>query len=115
MQEAPETPERQGTGAVYNGRGLHMYQKDDQIKTLTGNRWDVASRGAGGAWYRASFAGGSTARERPYRTTEKGRRHAAAVGHALLVQPVHGGGITVGEREPAWMAGCSDPRLGRMP
>ena len=40
-------------------RGLHIYQKGDQIKTLSGNRWDVASQGTEGVWYRVSFAGES--------------------------------------------------------
>ena len=38
-------------------RGLRIYRKGDQIKTLTGNRWDVASQSAEGAWYRVSFTG----------------------------------------------------------
>ena len=33
-------------------RGLHIYQKEDQIKDLGGNRWDVASQSMEGACYR---------------------------------------------------------------
>ena len=33
-------------------RGLRIYQKGDQIKTLTGHRWNVASQGTEGVWYR---------------------------------------------------------------
>ncbi len=37
-------------------RGLRIYQKGDQIKTLTGHRWDVASQSEEGVRYGASFA-----------------------------------------------------------
>ena len=40
-------------------RGLHIYQKGDQIKDIGGNRWDVASQSTEGAWYRVSFGGES--------------------------------------------------------
>ena len=40
-------------------RGLRIYQKGDQIRALTGNRWDVASQDTEGVWYRISFAGES--------------------------------------------------------
>ena len=68
-------------------RGLHIYQKGDQIKALTGNRWDVASQGTEGVWYRVSFAGKSPTCECPYHTTGKGCRckHIAAVEHTLLI------------------------------
>ena len=68
-------------------RGLHIYQKGDQIKALTGNRWDVASQGTEGVWHRVSFAGKSPTCECPYHTTGKGCRckHIAAVEHTLLI------------------------------
>ena len=68
-------------------RGLRIYQKGDQIKTLNGNRWDVASQGTEGVRYRVSFAGESPTCECAYHTTGKGRRckHIAAVEHMLLI------------------------------
>ncbi len=33
-------------------RGLHIYQKGNQIKYLGGNRWDVASQGTEDVLYR---------------------------------------------------------------
>ena len=65
-------------------RGLHIHQKGDQIRALTGNRWDVASQGTEGVWYRVSFAGESPTCECAYHTTGKGCRckHIAAVEHA---------------------------------
>ncbi len=68
-------------------RGLDIYQKGDQIKALSGDRWDVASQGTEGAWYRVSLAGESPACECAYHTTGKGCRckHIAAVEHVLLI------------------------------
>ena len=68
-------------------RGLDVYQKGDQIKALGGNRWDVASRGTEGVWYRVSLAGESPTCECAYHTTGNGCRckHIAAAWHALLV------------------------------
>ena len=53
-------------------RGLHIYQKGDQIKTLTGNRWDVASQGTEGAWCRVSFAGEGPHASAPTTSPERG-------------------------------------------
>ena len=68
-------------------RGLRIHQKGDQIKTLTGHRWDVASQSEEGVWYRVSFAGDSPTCECAYHTTGKGCRckHIAAVEHTLLI------------------------------
>lgn len=33
-----------------------IYRKGDQIRTLSGNRWDVTSQSMNGEWYRVSFA-----------------------------------------------------------
>ena len=42
-------PHRKGTASeqAMTRRGLHIYQQGDQIKTLTGMRWDVASEYGG--------------------------------------------------------------------
>ena len=37
-------------------RGLRICQKDGQIRTLTGERWNVASESRDGKWYQVSFA-----------------------------------------------------------
>ena len=68
-------------------RGLHIYQKEGQIKDLGGNRWDVASQSTEDVWYRVSFAGESPTCECLYHTTGKGCRckHIAAVEHTLLI------------------------------
>ena len=68
-------------------RGLRIYQKGDQIRALTGHRWDVASQSGEGVWYRVSFAGESPTCECTYHTTGKGCRckHIAAVEHTLLI------------------------------
>ncbi len=68
-------------------RGLHIYQRGGQIRTLGGSLWDVASQGTEGVWYRVSFAGESPTCECAYHATGKGCRckHIAAVEHALLI------------------------------
>ena len=68
-------------------RGLDIYQKGDQIKTLSGNRWDVASQGTEDAWYRVPLAGKSPTCECAYHATGEGCRckHIAAAWHALLI------------------------------
>ena len=84
-------------------RGLHIYQKGDQIKTLTGHRWDVASQSEEGVWYRVSFAGESPTCECAYHTTGKGCRckHIAAVEHTLLIssEATFGKKVDVEEKE----------------
>ena len=68
-------------------RGLHIYQKGDHIKDLGRNRWDVASQGMKGVWYRVSFAGESPTCECIHHITGKGCRckHMAAIEHTLLI------------------------------
>ena len=68
-------------------RGLRIYQQGDQIKTLTGMRWDVASQSTEGKWYRVSFACESSTCECAYHTTGKACRckHIAAIEHLLLI------------------------------
>lgn len=68
-------------------RGLHIYQKGDQIKYLGGNRWDVTSQSTEDTRYRVSFAGKSPMCECTHHTTGKGCRckHIAAVEHTLFI------------------------------
>ena len=68
-------------------RGLQIYQKENQIKTLTDMRWDVASQSEEGVWYRVSFGLDSPTCECKYHTTGNRCRckHIAAVEHMLLV------------------------------
>ena len=53
-------------------RGLRIYQKEDHIKNLGGNRWDVASHSTEGVWYRVWFADVSLTCECIHRTAGKG-------------------------------------------
>ena len=68
-------------------RGLKICQKGDQIKTLTENRWDVASQSTENVWYRVSFDGKAPTCECPYHIKGEGRRckHIAAIEHILLI------------------------------
>ena len=75
---------RKGGGAAEQSitrRGPHIYQNGDQIKALGGNRWDVASQGNEGAWYRVSLAGESPTCECAYHIMGKECKckHIAAV------------------------------------
>ena len=51
-----------------------MCQKDGQIRTLTGERWDVASESKDGEWYRASFARDGPTCKCAYHIRGRGRR-----------------------------------------
>ena len=86
-------------------RGLRIYQKGDQIKALSGDRWDVASQGTKGVWYRVSFAGESPTCECAYHTTGKGCRckHIAAVEHVLFIssEAALGRKVDVGKQDLA--------------
>ena len=54
----PGNPERgRASEQSITRRGLRIYQRGDQIKALSGDRWDVASQGTEGVWCRVSFAG----------------------------------------------------------
>ena len=94
---------RKGRASEYSitRRGLRIYQKGDQTKALSGDRWDVASQGTEGVWYRVSFAGKSPTCECAYHTTGKRCRckHIAAVKHALLISPKAALGRKVDVRE----------------
>ena len=52
-------------------RGLRIYQKGDQIKTLGVKRWNVASQSTDGKWYRVSFELEHPTCECVYHTTGK--------------------------------------------
>ncbi len=97
-------------------RGLRIYQKGDQIKALTGHRWDVASQSEEGVWYRVSFAGDSPTCECAYHTTGKGCRckHIAAVEHTLLIssEATFGKKVEVEEKELC-CPGCKEKRYVR--
>ena len=84
-------------------RGLKICQKGDQIKTLTENRWDVASQSTENVWYRVSFDGKAPTCECPYHIKGEGRRckHIAAIEHVLLISDVasHGKPITIKKPE----------------
>ena len=84
-------------------RGLRIYQMGGQIKTLSGNLWDVASQSEKDVWYRVSFAVESPTCECPYHITGKGCRckHIAAVEHNLLImsQPIRGEEKAIEQRE----------------
>ena len=86
-------------------RRLRIYQKGDQIKALSGDRWDVTSQDAKGVWCRVSFAGGSPTCKCAYHATGKGCRckHIAAVEHALLIssEAALGRKIDIGEQDLA--------------
>ena len=68
-------------------RGLRICRKDDQIRTLTGERWDVASESKDGEWHQVSFACDGPTCECKYHATGRGRRckHIAAVKQLLLI------------------------------
>ena len=68
-------------------RGLRICQKDGQIRTLTGERWDVASESKDGGWYQVSFARDGPTCECAYHVHGRGRRckHIAAVERLLLI------------------------------
>ncbi len=97
-------------------RGLRIHQKGDQIKTLTGHRWDVASQSEEGVWYRVSFAGDSPTCECAYHATGKGCRckHIAAVEHTLLISSETTFGKKVGvEEKELCCPGCKKKRYVR--
>ena len=68
-------------------RGLRICRKDGQIRTLTGERWDVASESRDGGWCLVSFARDGPTCECPHRATARGRgrKHIAAVEQLLLI------------------------------
>ncbi len=68
-------------------RGLRICRKDGHIRTLTGERWDVASESRDGGWYQVSFARDGPTCECAYHVRGRGRRckHIAAVEQLLLI------------------------------
>ena len=96
-------------------RGLHIYQKGDQIRALTGNSWDVASQGTEGVWYRVSFAGESPTCECAYHTTGKGCRcrYIAVVEHTLPISSEAALGKKVDVKEDLVCPDCKEKKYTR--
>ena len=84
-------------------RGRRICAKGGQVRALTGNRWDVASQGTEGRWYRVSFACGRPTCEYAYHTTGRGCRckGMAAVEHLILAgtESPRAGRTVIGETE----------------
>ncbi len=116
-RKKPRKPRRgRASEQCITRRGLRIYQKGDQIKTLTGHRWDVASQSEEGVWYRVSFAGDSPTCECAYHATGKGCRckHIAAVEHTLLISSEATFGKKVGvEEKELCCPGCKKKRYVR--
>ena len=55
--KAPKKP-RKGrvSEQAITRRGRRICAKGGQIRTLTGNRWDVASQGTEGRWYKGEYS-----------------------------------------------------------
>ena len=71
MERKKARKRRRGRSAAeeITRKGLRIFNKRDQIKSLGGYRWDVASESKEGVWYRVSYATKSPTCECEYHTT----------------------------------------------